>query len=142
MASQENVKRYLACWFQLGKKLILDRGQEVTFTGSVVNGDRYSPEFEACWQEIMAHEGKNYYVEGTEHTLDVLLSPAWEIFSCSRCNMPVPKRELGVQDPSCPCVDLPSWPNLELPIPRAPIANKPHMQSIKSRLLSKSTIDK
>lgn len=134
MASPEKVKLYLASWFQLEKKLLLDTGQTITLSDPVVKGDRYSEEFEACWQEIMAHGGKNYYLEGTEQTIDELLSSKWEIVDCARCNMPIPQLELGNQSLSCPCVDLPSWPNFELPQPRPPVDSNSRMGRIKDRL--------
>jgi hypothetical protein len=141
MASPEKVKLYLACWFQLGKKLIFDNGREILFANSVLKGDRYSDEFEACWQQILVKEGKNCYLDGTEKTLDVLFSPAWDIAACARCNMPVPTLELGVQDSSCPCIDLPSWPNLELPLPHAPVNSNARLNSISDRLRLKSTVE-
>jgi hypothetical protein len=142
MASPEKVKVYLACWFQLGKKLIFADGRKIALANSVINGDRYSSEFEACWQEIMDQEGKNCYLEGTEPTLDTLFSPAWDIFACARCNMPVPKLEFGgQQELNCPCFDLPLWPNLELPIPHAPINGNSRLQNINARLKSKNRVD-
>ena len=140
MASQEQVKAYLACWFQLGKKLISHDGQEIVLTDSVIKGDRYSPEFEACWQKIMAQGGKNHHLEGAEPTIEDLLSPKWDILACARCNMPTAKLELGLQPVNCPCFDLPSWPNFELPMPHPPIDSNVYMNKIKNRLSSKSTV--
>lgn len=134
MASPEKVKLYLACWFQLGKKLLLDTGQTIALNEPIVQGDRYSPEFEACWQQIIAQDGKYYYLEGTETTLDLLLSPAWEIVSCARCNMPIPQFNVGQQTVNCPCTDLPSWPNFDLPMPRPPVDSNSRMDKIRHRL--------
>lgn len=141
MASPQEVKTYLAYWFQLGKKLVLNDTQEITISDSVVKGDRYSEEFEAHWQDIIDREGKNYYLEGTEQSLQELLSSQWNIRSCARCSMPIPKQELGVQSLDCPCVDLPSWPNFELPLPRAPIDSNFRIKGITERLSSKNTTD-
>lgn len=141
MASPEKVKRYLAHWFQLGKKLVINDSQEITMSDSVVKGDRYSSEFEACWQDIIDREGKNYYLEGTEPSIGELLSSQWNIRSCARCSMPIPKKELGVPTLDCPCVDLPSWPNFELPLPRAPIESNSRIRNIASRLTSKNTTE-
>ena len=140
MASREQVKTYLACWFQLRKKLISHDGTEISFANSTINGDRYSPEFEACWQEIITRKGKNYHLEGTESTIEDLLSSKWNIVACARCNMPTPQLELGVQSTTCPCGDLPLWPNLELPLPHPPIDSNSHIAKIQSRLSSKSTV--
>ena len=139
MASPEKVKTYLAYWFQLGKKLILNDDKEITISDSVVKGDRYSEEFEAYWQDILDREGKNYYLEGTEPSLHELLSSKWQIRSCARCSMPIPKLELGKQSLDCPCVDLPSWPNFELPLPRAPIDSNSRIKSITDRLSSRKS---
>lgn len=140
MASPEKVKTYLAYWFQLGKKLILNN-REIAMSDNVVKGDRYSAEFEACWQDIIDREGKNYYLEGTDQSLQELLSSQWQIRSCARCSMPIPKPELGKQNLDCPCVDLPSWPNFELPLPRAPIDSNSRINNIASRLTSKNTTE-
>jgi hypothetical protein len=137
MASSEKVKLYLACWFQLGKKLIFDNGREILFANPV-KGDRYSDEFEACWQQVMGKKGKNCYLSGTNTTIEALLSPGWNITACARCKMPVPTLELGIQDSSCPCVDLPSWPNLELPLPHAPVNSNSRLHRISDRLKLKS----
>lgn len=139
MASSQEIKNYLASWFQLGKKLVFNDSQKISMSDSVVKGDRYSTEFEACWREILAREGKNYYLEGTEPSLHELFSSKWQIRSCARCNMPIPKQELGVQTLSCPCVDFASWPNFELPSPRAPINSNSRMNNIASRLRAKNT---
>ncbi|VEP11282.1 conserved hypothetical protein [Hyella patelloides LEGE 07179] len=138
MASSEKVKLYLASWFQLGKKLVFDNGQEISLAHSIIKGDRFSDEFEACWQKVIAQGGTNCHLEGTETNLDALLSPAWDIFACARCNMPIPRLELGVQTVNCPCVDMPQWPNLELPLPRAPINSNSRLANINNRLMSKN----
>lgn len=74
MASTEQVKQYLAFWFQLGKGLIGENSQEVYLPKLVIQGDRYSPEFEACWQRVTQSQGKSYYLQGTDQTLEQLLS--------------------------------------------------------------------
>lgn len=141
MASPEKVKTYIACWLQLGKQLVDPNKGTVDFDKPVVTGDRYSTEFESCWQQIIDQEGKNYHLEGTSQTIEELLSSSWEIFSCARCQMPTPKLELGIQDPSCPCVDLPLWPNTELPLPRPPVNNRVRLDNIRERLFSKQRSD-
>ncbi|MGF1541878.1 MAG: hypothetical protein ACFCU5_15760 [Pleurocapsa sp.] len=134
MASEQQVKTYLAYWFQLGKHLCWDNGKEQLLPQPVIQGNRYSQEFEACWQKIMANEGKNCYLEGTNQTIDHLLSSSWDIESCVRCGMPVPMVDLGVQSLQCPCNDLDNWPNQELPQPRSPVNSIARLQSIQSRL--------
>jgi hypothetical protein len=134
MATPGQVKQYLAFWFQLGKKLVINNGQETRIPQPVIQGDRYSPEFEMCWQRVMEFEGKNCYLEGTVQTLDRLLSSEWDMTLCSRCDMPVPMLSLGVQNPDCPCHDMPQWPNTELPSPRVPVDSRSQLDKIRDRL--------
>ena len=139
MASYEKVKQYLACWCQLGRKLVIDNGKEILCPETVITSNQYSSEFEDCWQKVIAISGRNCYLEGVEPTIDLLLSPAWVISYCAKCQMPIPQLDLGVQSsPGCPCIDLPLWPNIDLPIPRSPINNNLHLNNIKSRLSQKS----
>jgi hypothetical protein len=133
MASQEKVKKYLAYWFQLGKRVMLNGGQEAILPSPVIQGNRYSQEFEACWQRIIESKSDSY-LEGTIQTIQQLLSPSWDIVDCARCNMPVPAIEIGIQPVECPCYDLPNWPNNELPAPRSPVNSTNHLNSIKDRL--------
>lgn len=134
MASEQQVKTYLAYWFQLGKKLLWRNGQAELFPQSVIQGDRFSIEFENCWQKIIAINGQDCYLEGTDNTIAELLSPAWQITDCARCAMPVPMLDLGTQSLECPCNDLDAWPNSELPQPRSPVNSSQRLQAIKERL--------
>jgi hypothetical protein len=135
MATSSQVKQYLAYWFQLGKKAIVQNGQQSLLPQPVVRGDAYSREFEDCWHFILSPESGDCYLEGTPQTIKQLLSPEWELADCPRCEMPVPLREIGVQPAGCPCSDLPSWPNRELPIPRSPINTQKYLNEICRRLL-------
>lgn len=134
MASQAQIKTYLAYWFQLGKKVFLPQQGKEILPQSVIKGDRYSPEFENCWQQILASKGKNYYLEGTEQTIEELFSYSWDIVSCARCEMPIPIVESGIQPLCCPCSDLPEWPNLELPSPRTPVNTSDYLSKLHARL--------
>lgn len=133
MASEQEVKEYLAYWFQLGKKVWIGNGQECLQPPSVIEGDRYSQAFERLWQRILASE-KDCYLEGTEQTIRELLSSDWQISSCARCEMPVPMIDIGIQPMGCPCTDLPNWPNLDLPTPRSPISSSNQLSQIRERL--------
>jgi hypothetical protein len=135
MASEQQVKEYLAYWFQLGKKVLLHNGREIILPQPVFEGDRYSANFENCWQKILAREGKNYYLEGADQTIEQLLDPSWDVTSCARCGMPVPTIELGMPSLSCPCDDLNNWPNSELPKPRAAVNSQAHLGRIQNRLI-------
>ena len=134
MASTENVRLYLAYWFQLGKRLVLDNGKEILLPKPVMEGNYYSQQFEECWAKVDQAEGKNCYLEGTDYTIDSLLSPRWDIHPCARCDMPIATVESGLPSLLCPCNDLMYWPNLDLPIPRPPISTKNQLTRLKNRL--------
>jgi hypothetical protein len=136
MASSEDVKKYLAYWFQLGKKVIINDGQERLLPKSVVQSDRYSAEFEDCWQKVNDPKSGDCYLEGTIATIQELLSSRWEISACARCEMPVPVIQLGIQSNNCTCSDLTNWPNNELPSPREPLDTQAQIKKIKLSLLT------
>ncbi|QMS91191.1 hypothetical protein HUN01_27710 [Nostoc edaphicum CCNP1411] len=152
MATKQEVRGYLAYWFQLGKKVIMGNGkasllpQDALYETlrerglaiaplSVLNGDRYSEEFEECWQKIISPESGDCYLEGTHETIAELLTPAWDMLPCGRCNMPVAARNVGMPALLCPCNDLPNWPNTELPAPREPIKTQDQLKTIRDRLV-------
>ena len=134
MASEQQVKRYLAYWFQLGKKVVIHNGDSVVLPQSVIAGDRYSDEFEKIWQLILSPESGDCYLEATHQSIAELLTPKWEIEPCVRCEMPVPLINIGLPPEVCPCNDLPTWPNTEIPAPREPISNQTQLREIRARL--------
>jgi len=140
MASKEQVKQYLAYWFQLGKKVIMSKSEKTFLPSRVFEGDRYSSEFETCWQEITASNKDDCYLQGTSQTIQQLLSSAWSITSCARCAMPIPMIDLGFSNPDCPCSDLDNWPNSELPPPRSPINNQKRLNQLRQRLGEKANV--
>lgn len=135
MASEQEVRQYLAYWFQLGKKVLIRNGQESLLPQPVIRGDRYSEEFEECWRLILSPDSGDCYLEGTEETVAELLTPSWEVAPCARCDMPVPLCNLGMPPLSCPCNDLSSWPNTEVPAPRSPVNTQAQLTEIRNRLL-------
>ena len=135
MANKQEVKKYLAQWFQLGKSVVVDKGDIVLLPRRVITGNRYSDEFEQCWQQITSPATGDCYLEGTHQTIAELLSPAWEMNQCSRCDMPIAMRSLGMPSEVCPCHYLPEWPNTELPSPRCPIDTKSYLRQISDRLI-------
>ncbi|MEL7078238.1 MAG: hypothetical protein AAGM46_20250 [Cyanobacteria bacterium J06582_2] len=137
MASATEVKTYLAHWFQLGKKLVWLNGAAELLPEKIIQGDRYTSEFEQCWQQIMSVEGRDCYLVGGEATIQELLTPAWTIDQCARCAMPVPIIEAGTQPLDCACSDLENWPNTELPAPRSPVSSKENLSNINRRLKTK-----
>ena len=137
MASATEVRAYLAHWFQLGKKLVWKNGAAELLPPKIIQGDRFTPEFEACWQKIMSVEGRDCYLIGAETTIQELLTSAWTIDRCAVCAMPVPTVETGIQPLNCTCSDLNNWPNNELPAPRSPIASQTRLSSISDRLKTK-----
>jgi len=134
MASEARVKEYLACWFQLGKAVVMDGGWVTILPQPVFQGDRYSPAFERCWQEIVLPNSDRCVLAGTQQTISELLSSAWAIDRCARCTMPAPQHERGMPPKTCPCADLPGWPNLDLPLPRVPADTQAHLGQIRDRL--------
>jgi hypothetical protein len=134
MAASEQVKRYLAYWFQLGKPLVVEPDQRTILPQPIIVGNRYSPEFESLWQQLLALGGQGCYLEGTVQSIADLLSSTWEISDCARCGMPVPIISLGVSSAPCPCFDLPTWPNSDLPQPRLPVDERSRLGQIRDRL--------
>ncbi len=134
MASEQQVKKYLAHWFQLGKKVLLRNGREALLPQPVMQENNYSWAFEKCWQRIMASDSGDCYLEGTHQSVRELLTSSWEITPCARCSMPVPMIRLGVQQGPCPCNDLGNWPNTEIPSPRHPVDSAAHIKKICQRL--------
>jgi hypothetical protein len=135
MAAQDQVRQYLAYWFQLGKKVFVKNGEVALLPQPVIRGDRYSDEFEKCWQQISSLDSKDCYLEGTDQSIAELLTPAWEISACARCAMPVPMPNLGMPALTCPCIDLPTWPDTEMPQPRSPISTQSQLIQIRDRLM-------
>ena len=134
MASEQEVRQYLAYWFQLGKKVVIDNAQQAILPQPVIQGELYSQEFEDCWQLLLSTDA-DCYLEGTEETIAQLLSPAWNVSACARCAMPIPARDVGMPPLSCPCNDLSGWPNTEVPAPRSPVNTQRQLMEIRERLL-------
>lgn len=137
MASRSEVKQYLAHWFQLGKGVVDESDDAVYLPERVIHGDRYSDEFERCWQAIVQANHQAIYLRGTQQSLAELLSPAWEITGCARCGMPVPIQDRQLPSVPCTCDDLDNWPNDELPRPRLPVDSQEHLSKLRSRLEEK-----
>lgn len=134
MASIQKVKNYLGYWFQLGKPVHIDGGRLISRPAPVIEGNRFSRAFSQCWQEIMAQQGRNCYLEGTSETIEQLLSSQWEIIDCARCSMPMAVHVVMPVAQACPCDDLVTWPNDQLPAPRLPVSSKEHLENLKARL--------
>jgi len=135
MASKTEVKKYLAYWFQLGKKVFINNGAASLQPRIIVDGESYSDDFEQCWEKVLSSKSGECYLEGTQQTIAELLSPEWDMVACSRCDMPVPLRNLGMPPSLCPCNDISTWPNTELPAPREPIQSQKQLIEIRDRLL-------
>ncbi|USR91790.1 hypothetical protein NEA10_03415 [Phormidium yuhuli AB48] len=135
MASEKQVKKYLADWFQLGKKLVVDQNEQLP--SPLFENGHYSDAFEACWRAASCPQfGHKSYLQGTEITLAELLDDHWEITSCARCTMPIALPISGVAGAVCPCHDLPSWPNTALPKPRQAVNTQVSLREICRRLVS------
>ena len=138
MAAKHKVKDYLAYWLQTGKRLFYPAMPGGHKFASIIQGDRYSKEFESCWDHVCDSSSGDAYLEGMTQTVQDLLSPQWEIMGCSRCDMPIPMVMAGTHDSVCPCSDLELWPNLEVPQPRSPIDSNRRLLAIQTRLLAVS----
>lgn len=103
MASAQEVRQYLAYWFQLGKRVVIRNGQESLLPQPVFQGDRYSQAFENCWQILTSPESGDCYLDGTQETIAELLTSEWVINPCARCTMPIPVRDRAMF-PASPCV--------------------------------------
>jgi hypothetical protein len=134
MASEQQVKRYLAYWFQLGKKVVIRNGESTLQPQTVIAGDRYSDEFERIWEYILSPASGDCYLEGTPQTIAELLTPRWNVEGCARCDMPVPVIDVGMPPELCPCSDLATWPNTEIPAPREPVSSQDRLREIRERL--------
>ena len=138
MAEATQVKKYLAYWFQLGKKIKISSQNRSLLPKKILNGYVYSSEFEELWALVTQDlHPEDCYLEGTNQTIGQLLSSEWEITDCARCGMPVPIIQLGMQNNSCVCDDLENWPNNELPNPRSPVNNQQKLIRIRESLLDK-----
>lgn len=137
MATPIEVKHYLAYWFQLGKTVVTDDGSFKYHPKAVIEGNRFSPEFENFWTTILMDKEGTYHLEGTNETISDLLSPSWDVVNCARCDMPVPMPEREANTNPCPCNDLPGWPNTELPQPRLPVDSNQHLSNLHQRISGK-----
>lgn len=133
MASVSKVQAYLSYWFQLGKPVIFEKDQAECLPTSIFQGTEYSQAFQRCWQKIM-QQPAHCFLRGTDESIAKLLSDEWEIVGCSRCPMPLPMPVRGIKLSPCPCADLPTWPNEEVPQPRVAIHNSDHLDDIRQRL--------
>lgn len=134
MASQKDVQHYLAYWFQLGKSVHISNGRITQRPSPVLEGNQFSRAFQDCWQSIMAVDGRDCYLDGTQETIEQLLSPQWEITDCARCSIPTAMQTVMPVAQLCPCGDIDTWPNNELPAPHMPINNAKHFKKLKIRL--------
>jgi hypothetical protein len=143
MASSEQVRQYIASWLQLDKKILVDlsSGTLILSTNKVVEGDKYTQEFESIWQQVSILSPQNSYLEGTTEPIAQLLTPAWEIIPCSLCNILVAIPQVGTKVSSCPCHDLPNWPNNNIPVPTGAINSQLGLQEICRRLFISNSHD-
>jgi hypothetical protein len=133
MASELELKNFVACWMQLGKGIQRTSGQSIHLD-QVIQGEDYSEAFKAFWNQWTEDGLQNVYLEGTSVSLSALNTALWEIVPCARCTMPVALPIGDVASCICPCHDLADWPNNELPTPRPPVSNKTHLDRIFKRL--------
>ncbi|NJL44768.1 MAG: hypothetical protein HC922_01520 [Leptolyngbyaceae cyanobacterium SM2_3_12] len=136
MATQEQVRDFLAHWFQLGKPVVLGAKRGECLPAPIFHLGHYSSEFEDCWQQILLTKGQDCYLKGTTQTVADMLTPGWDITTCARCTMPVAIPSVGLMKFPCPCHDLPTWPNYDVPVPRAAVDDGQHLSDIQQRIES------
>lgn len=134
MASQDQVRNFLAHWFQLGKPVVLAEGRGACLPDPIFQNGSYSPSFEDCWHRIMVTSGQDCYLQGTGQSIAAMLSPAWDVTPCARCEMPIAIPTAGTMTELCPCNDLATWPNTEAPMPRTAVDNQQHLTDLRQRL--------
>lgn len=121
MASLTEVKHYLACWFQLGKEVVLSdpAGVRRIKPERILSTQQLSSEFEDCWQTIYS-SASHCSLEGTDESIADLLTDRWEMTQCARCQLYIalPVRGLATEWTPCPCANLSHWPNFETLPPR------------------------
>ncbi|WP_035985382.1 hypothetical protein [Leptolyngbya sp. KIOST-1] len=134
MASQAQIRNFLAHWFQLGKPVVLAENRGQCLPEPIYQNGDYSKSFEDCWHRIMVTGGQDCYLEGTSQSIAAMLSPAWEVTPCARCDMPLAIPIAGPMNYPCPCSDLMSWPNTDMPMPRTAVDNRQHLSDLRQRL--------
>jgi hypothetical protein len=134
MASQAQVRDYLAHWFQLGKPIVLAESRGECLPSPIFQGGTYSPSFEDCWHRIMVTSGQDCYLKGTTQSIADMLSPAWDMTPCARCEMPIAMPTAGIMTHLCPCNDLATWPSTEVPMPRTAVDDHHHLAELRHRL--------
>jgi hypothetical protein len=134
MATESQVKDYVAYWLQLGKRVVVRNGQQWLRPGKVLGEDRYSAEFEQCWDQVRSTN--DCYIEGTEQAVEQLLTDEWDISDCARCGMlvPIPAAGTPIFQTECPCADMPGMPNSETIPARTPISTAAILSGIRERL--------
>ncbi len=135
MAARSDVKQYLAYWLQLGKKIFIKGQPQAVGLDRVINHEQYDEVFEQLWLNVSGKQANLAYLEGTDETIQDLLSTEWQIVDCPRCELRLPCLDLGPrQFNSCPCEGLNNWPNYDTLQPRSPVITKTHLSSICDRL--------
>jgi len=133
MASVQKVQSYLSYWFQLGKPVLFEHDSSQCLPVPIFQDTEYSPAFQQCWGRIMQHPSE-CFLRGTDESVADLLSEEWEIVGCARCPMPMPMPVRGIKVAPCPCADLPSWPNSEMPHPRDGVCTHEQLGNLQQRL--------
>ncbi|MBD2101849.1 hypothetical protein [Leptolyngbya sp. FACHB-261] len=141
MAAAHEVKRYLAHWLQLGKSIVIQESDQRLAPSRILQGNGYTPEFEALWERVSDPQTGDCYLEGTEQTIQTLLTEQWAIEGCARCSVLVPVCTSGqTQGLSCVCEGMANWPNSETLPPRDPVDSNARLEQLRDRLGSISAI--
>lgn len=72
MASNDQVKNYLAYWFQLGKKIAIHRGEAIrpgSAIYSAIYSDRYSTSLKFAGNQVQSFNLGDCHLEGTGQSI-------------------------------------------------------------------------
>jgi hypothetical protein len=142
MASVQQVKTYLAYWFQLGRGVWMPGRTTCQKPQQILSDNTYSREFEILWSQLQQPAiAAQSHLDGTDQTIAQLLSTGWDIDPCARCGLPIPLKTQGlpISVYTCPCSDMSNLPNLEFLPPREPVSSQLRLQRICDRLRTEKT---
>jgi hypothetical protein len=135
MATLAEVQHLLACWFQLGKPVVIGRTAERVCPQPVLEDGWYSPAFEHSWQQFKDAGLDQCWLENTDLTLESMCREDWDILPCARCGMPEALPVGQIAPLSCACSDMANWPTDQVPPPHSPLDVARSQDCLRDRLL-------
>jgi hypothetical protein len=135
VATPAEVQHLLACWFQLGKPVLIGRTGEQICPQPVLQEGWYSRAFEESWQLFVDAGLDQCWLANTDLTLAKMCQEGWEIVPCARCGMPEALPVGQISPLSCACSDMANWPTDQLPPPHSPLDVERSQDCLRNRLL-------